>query len=68
MRVKSSRLDKDKMDKLCRQIITNKAMKKIINIGNNLAVTKENLCTLNYLSEQHCRGGTAVIKALLYRK
>lgn len=32
VRVKSSRLDKDKMDKLCRQIITNKAMKKSLTL------------------------------------
>lgn len=43
MRVKSSRLDKDKRDKLRRQIITNKAMKKSLTLE-----FKENLCTLNY--------------------
>ena len=32
VRAKSSRLDKDKMDKLCRQIITNKAMKKSLTL------------------------------------
>jgi len=46
VRVKSSRLDKDKRDKLRRQIITNKAMKKSLTL--EIAVIKENLCTLNY--------------------